>query len=183
MKHRILMPLCALGLVFSAPAFAQSAGATGEIEASSELSPTEQSRFAAEALSEMKDADRDVARMLADAERDGDVLTINCLTKKLAALRSLVEVSESASATMNDALASGSKDRADAEFRKVAVALSKARQFRAEAEACSGGGDAGDGETIVDLEGDAWGLTDDTSALDDGNTDIGTDPPGVTPFE
>ena len=181
--RRILISLCAFGLAMSAPAFAQSAGATGEIEASTELSDREKTSFAADALEEMKTADKDVSELLADAERDGDVLTIACLTKKQAAIRSLVMVSESASASMNDAMALGNKPRADAEFRKVAIALSKSRQFRAEAEACSGGGDGASGETVVDVEGDSWGLGDDTSALDDGNSDIGTDPPGTTPFE
>ncbi len=181
--HRKLLALCALGLALSSTALAQDAGATGEIEASTELSDQDKTSFAADAVEEMRTADKDVSKLLADAERDGDVLTINCLTKKLAAIRSLVQVSESASVSMNDAMTAGNKPRADAEFRKVAVALSKARQFRAEAEACSGGGDGASGETLVDVEGDSWGLGDDTSALDDGNSDIGTDPPGTTPFE
>ena len=178
-----LMTFFAVGFAFATPAFAQSAGATGEIEASTLLSDSEKTSFAADAIAEMSTASRDVSRLLADAERDGDVLTINCLTKKQAALRSLVEVSESASAKMNDAMVAGDKPRADAEFRKVAVALSKARQFRAEAEACGGGGDGESGETTVDVQGDAWGLGDDTSGIDDGNSDLGTDPPGTTPFE
>ena len=176
-----LMTFCALALAFASPAFAQD-GATGEIEASTELSDTEKTSFAADAISEMRDAESDVSRLLATAEKEGDVLTINCLTKKLAAIRSLVEVSESASATMNDAMVSGTGG-ADAEFRKIAVALSKSRQFRAEAEACTGGGDGESGETTVDVEGDAWGLGDDTSGIEDGNSDLGTDPPGTTPFE
>ena len=53
----------------------------------------------------------------------------------------------------------------------------------------SGGGEGGasgdgeSGETTVDVEGDAWGLGDDTSGIEDGNSDLGTDPPGTTPFE
>jgi hypothetical protein len=64
------------------------------------------------------------------------------------------------------------------------VALSKVRQFMAEADACVGDSDTTPGVTDVTYTNDA--LTDstgDTDVFDDSNIDIGTDPPNTSPFE
>lgn len=185
MRTRRVALLVALvaGFGSSGAALAQAGGATGEIEASTELSPKEKINYASDAIIEIKAASKDVAKLLADTEKgEADPLTIQCLNAKLGAIRSLIEVAESSNATMQEALAEGNDELADHEFRKIAVALSKSREFRAEAEACAGAGeDAGD--TTVKVEGDPYGSGDDTEGIDDGNTDIGDDTPPITPFE
>jgi hypothetical protein len=85
---------------------------------------------------------------------------------------------------MTDALADGNDERAEHEFRKIAIALSKVRQFVAEAEACVGQGGAVDGDTDVTV--DVQGITDDSDDTEGTDTDgeiIGDDPPNTSPFE
>ena len=94
-----------------------------------------------------------------------------------------VQVAGNANASMQDALASGDAERADHEFRKIGVALTKARQFKAEADACSGGDGVTPGVTEVEVTNEGLSESDDTEQIDDGNTGVGDEPPGTSPFE
>ena len=122
-----------------------------------------------------------------DAEREHDLVRSNCLTKKQAAVTALVEVAEQAQAQMNSNLAAGDIDKADFEFRKVAVALSKARQFSAEADACLG--DSGTEPGVTDVQVTVEGLADgdDLEPIedmpDDVDFEVGIDPPETSPFQ
>ncbi|MFT4979146.1 MAG: hypothetical protein ACI8S6_005056 [Myxococcota bacterium] len=84
---------------------------------------------------------------------------------------------------MQEALASSSPERAEHEFRKIAVALSKSRQFLAEAEACAGQGDVVAGTTDVEVL-NTQGITDaDETSSTDVDVVVGTDPPSSSQFE
>ena len=126
--------IAALGV----PAAQAQQPASGELETSTQLTDRERIHFAQGALWEISVGVDELGELLAAAEAEGDVIRIQCVTKKLAAVRSLHEVSQRAEAAMLEALAGGDTGRADQEFRKIAVALSKTRQFRAEAEHCVG---------------------------------------------
>jgi post-segregation antitoxin (ccd killing protein) len=106
------------------------------------------------------------------------------LRSKAASVRALVEVSSQAQTTMQEALAASQTERAQHEFRKVAVALSKVRQFVAEAEACLGKAGATPGTTEVTMtEENAAAVTDETSDWAWDALDIGDAPPDVSPFD
>ena len=179
--------LAALGsaLVAVSPAQAADEGIRGELEQAAETTPDEKVRFVERVVDEMQTAVRDAGKLLESAEKEKDVVRMQCLNQKLTSIRALLAVSEQASSAMQNALVASEGERADHEFRKIAVALSKVRQFNAEAESCLGavGTQPGAIEIEVDegkvLAGDA----DDTEPLESGNTDIGIDPPGTSPFE
>ena len=113
----------------------------------------------------------------------GREVEVLCVNNKLSAVRALVQVAGSANAGMLDALDAGDADRAEHEFRKIGVALTKARQFQAEADACSGDDGVTPGVTEVEVTNEGLSETDDTERIDDGNTAVGDEPPGTSPFE
>ena len=169
-------------LALSAPVHAQETGVGGQLEQSSSTTPKEKKDFSTAALAEMQAAAKSVSKLLEQAEKEKDIVKIQCLTKKKAGIQALVEVSESSALSMEQALAEGDSQRADHEFRKVAVALSKVRQFLAEADACVGDAGAAPGVTEVDVT--AEGLTDseDTEPIYDGVIDVDVDPPDTSPY-
>jgi hypothetical protein len=145
-----------MGLLLAAPAFAQTPGITGELEQSSTTSPKEKTQFTDAALAEIEDSVKTVEALLTAAEKERNVEEIECLTRKLTPLRALLEVSRQSGNTMRQALASNDTVHADQEFRKVAVALTKAREFLAEAQACTGdtGVERGDASSTVTDNGE-----------------------------
>ena len=168
----------------SSVAVAQEVGTAGNLEQSTTASASEMVSFANSAVSEMEDARQDVQKMLVAAEKESDVYQVQCLNKKLSAIPALAQVSGSAKASMQDALAAGENERAEQEFRKLAVAQGKVRQFRAEAEACTRDDGTAPGDVSVDVSNEALAETvTDTESIDDGNFGVGDEPPSTSPFE
>jgi hypothetical protein len=134
---RRLFPLVVL-LGLAGPAFADTPGVSGELEQSSSTTPRQKAEFADGAVDEIQVAVRTVEGLLADAQKEKNTEQIECLTRKLTPMRELSEVSQTSSNSMKAALASNDAVHADQEFRQVAVALTKTREFLAEAQACVG---------------------------------------------
>ena len=181
-----LLPILAL-LALGAPAWAQDdepePGVQGELERTASTTPQEKIDYAAKTTSELREAIREITRLVEQARRDDEVQQLQCLNSKLTSIRALLQVSETAQAAMRDALAAGEIERADHELRKIAVARTKTRQLRAEAEQCvSGEGPLKSGETQVTVE---TAELEDESELEEvpyDPFDIGNDPPEASPF-
>jgi len=124
-------------LTLAFPFYSFAAGVSGELERSASTSPKEKLEYASDSNSEMRDAVKTVSRMLESAKRDSNVERLQCLNSRLTSIRALVQVSEAAEMAMRGALSKGQQERADHEFRKIAVALTKSRQLLAEAERCT----------------------------------------------
>lgn len=155
-----------------------------QLEQSSATNPTEKRDFAADANREMEAAVKKLTKAMSDAEREREAVKLNCLNKKLSSARTLSEVAETASAAMNAAIGENNLDKAEHEFRKIAVALQKTREFAAEGEACLGDAGSAPGVTSVDVSKGDLDDDDDTEPLDDGSTGLlGIDPPDTSPFE
>lgn len=173
----------AAAFIFGAPAaMAQEAG-SGTIEQGSTVTDKEKAEFVNTAIDEMSSVVKSVSKQLEDAEKEGDDLKIQCLSKKLASIQALTEVSGDARDKMEKAIQSGDSAGAQHEFRKVAVALSKVRQFKAEADACVGGSNTTPGVTDVNVSVDGLTGTDDTELMGDSDVDIGSQPPNTSPFQ
>lgn len=109
--------------------------------------------------------------------KSGKTEEARCMVGPANALRALAEVSDGAFVAMNKAFAEGEDARGEYEGRKIGVATAKARQLRAQADACEGK-DNGVIERFY-----AEGGAEDAEQIDAGNVDIGDDPPNTTPFE
>lgn len=119
---------------------------------------------------------RDEVDALYDAYvRGRQPVLAQCVSGPAADLRVLADLAERALSDMKSA-GEGS-ERAASEGRKVRVAISRARALHQQAEACAGVSSA---ETLpLEVEGPEG----EDGQIDAGNKDLGTDPPGVTPFE
>lgn len=178
----VLSLLAGLAL-FTPVAVAQDPGATGvtgELERLASTSPQEKLQYSADALEEMRNGVKTVTKLVETARREGNVEELQCLNGRLTAMRALLQVSEAADVTMQESLAANSAERADHEFRKVAVALAKSRQLLAEADRCTTLDETVNGDTTVRVEGPLEGDDSGTSPFDD--LDIGFDPPEASPF-
>ena len=136
----VLLMLGALGAPLASAA---TPGASGAVEQAPTMSPKEKVEFARSALEEMSGAVKTVEKLLEQAQKDKQQEVVECLSKKLTPMRTLVDITKDSSNTMQAALAANDSVHADGEFRKIAVALSKAREFLQEALTC-GGSTAGD---------------------------------------
>ncbi len=175
---------CLLGLGVSSSALAQQSSGLDEMALGAKASPQAMEGFVRGALEEMVTGVKAMGKMVEQARREEDQEKLACLQSRLSYVRALLMVSERANGAMKEAQASGLSTRAEHEFRKVAVAVSKVRQFLAEAEACLGEEGNTPGTTELDVD-DPSGLADedDTVPLDDYFTVVGTDPPNTSPFE
>ena len=186
----MLRTLLGLALLVSFPtsaawAQAKPGGVSSELEKTSQTSPEGKLAYAKASNDEIAVAEKEVARSLEAAYKTGEAPVIECLLSRLTAIRALQSVSERAEGAMKEALADsspGAAEKANHEFRKIAVAVSKTRMLRSEAGRCSSSDENGSSNTLVDWESflqDYQGLWDEFD-LDD--LDLSGDVPEVSPF-
>ncbi len=144
------------------------------------LTPEQKVDFSSSALAELRGYVKEVSRLTETARRDGNVEQLQCLTNRLTSLRALVQVTESADASMRSAVTQRSADRIDHEFRKISVAHTKSQTLASEAQRCTNEQVTNNGDTSIRVEGPLEG----GEALSDpGYTvDIGFDVPQASPF-
>ena len=181
---RAFVRFAVLGALCMAPAaLAQEPGGiSSELERYASTPQSEKLTYATNANQEIGEAEKEVSRRLA-AKKGGDPADTECLLTKLTAIRALQTVSERAEGAMKEAFAAGNEEKGNHEFRKIAVAVSKTRMLRAEANRCGTPDEAGGGApTIVDWESflQEYGDVFDDFDLDD--LDFGQDPPQESPF-
>jgi hypothetical protein len=181
MRGKTSLFAVALASAIPALAHAQAIDASGQLEAAATTSPKEKMEFATGALGEMAAAEKTVRKLLEQAQKEGESATakIQCLNNKLASIRALQEVSDGANGSIQESLAANQNELADFHFRKIAVALTKVRQFVAEAEACMGQTGTTGGTESIDISGDmlAENIDDYFYYVDD---DVPA--PDITPF-
>ena len=92
--------------------------------------------------------------LLRKAQERGEADAIHCVRDKLAAGRAMQDVASLARNNMQEALASNSQGRADAEYRKITVAETKVDQFLSEALTCLSEQSDSTNEVVRDSSGD-----------------------------
>ena len=140
-------------------------------------------RDVAEKISEIEGYQQDVVRLRESAAREGDFEIDDCVGRMERRINTLATVASGARQNMDQALSEEQPERAEHEYRKIAVARSMVEQFYREAEVCVGG-DAADQEQ-ADVSWTSEGLTDvdDTESVTNGIDVVGVDPPNTSPFE
>lgn len=169
-------------LALAGPALGQDRGVSGDIQRTATASPQEKLQYAADAVDELKASVTEAQKLLDQARKDGQTEQIDCLSKRIADLKTLAQVTESSESSMKVALEGGNQERASHEMRKIAVALSKARQLAAESEACMDDSGVASGKTVVKSEGGFEGEEDETEPVPVDVLDQGYDPPDASPF-
>lgn len=180
---KLAIAIAIAGSLFSAPALAQDpSGVSSEVERTANTTPAEKTDYAANAVEEIDDAEKHIDKLYKTAVDDGDAEAQECLLFRLTAVRALQSVSSRASTAMSEALAAGNTEKANHEFRKIAVAVSKTRMLRAEANKCVADGGTGADSTIVDWQSF---LQDYEDVFDPYDLDVLTDlvPPQASPYQ
>lgn len=90
--------------------------------------------------------------LLNEARSAKDIVQLNCVNEKLTQIKGLLRLSEQASSTMYDGLATGGGEQVNHEFTKIVVAHSRTQQLKAEAEQCVGELSVYTGETEVQVD-------------------------------
>jgi len=150
-----------------------------DLERAATTTPQEKIAYAESANEEMREAVRQIQRLLEQARKDVDADAIECLISRLTSVRALLQVSEQAEISMKNSIAAAEEEKANHEFRKIAVAVSKTRLLLAEAQGCVADQQLESGVLIVD-----W-----TTVLGEGGelpgvtiTSTNIEPPPVSPF-
>ena len=138
--------------------------------------------YVSDAISEMSDGIKQVERLLESSKKKKDENETTCIASRLTQMRALSQVTEMAQIALAEASAAANAERADHEFRKTAVALSKSRQLRVEAEACVGQSRTRSGETKVTIVGALESEDDELQAPFYDLLELGVDPPLVSPY-
>ena len=118
-----------LGGAFAAESGDGSINAT--LEKMTASTPAEKSKFAADALSEMRAAQRTMQKIQEKAPE--------CVESQLPLVNSLVEVGTFVEGEMRRWQQQGDAARADTEFRKIVIAVSTVRTMLAEGNSCATG--------------------------------------------
>lgn len=164
-----------VALAFVGPAIAQQVTASGP----ESIDPASQLQEARAAIVRMQGIEQSISEIYAQVENGDDAAVSQCVYKQLVAVRSIIEISATSVQNIQAALAEGDDARADYELRKIRIMLSKATDKEAQANACFGEGGQGDVQLSFEIDGDQEII----EGIEDGNVDIGSDPPNVTPFE
>lgn len=175
-------PLFLVTLALGGVSFAAETGVSSELERTASTTPDEKREYATSAQQEMEDAVEKLGKMLEAADGDSESAGKKCIRDALTSARTLLQTTKKAEKDMVDALMEGSMERADHEYRKIAVGLTKSRQVLSDGERCAYGDDVQPGETSVKWTGGLTEGSDDTKALTLDAFDLGFDPPDVSPF-
>lgn len=178
-----MLPRVALLLLAVAASRASAQeGFSSELERVADASREEKLAYVQASVAEIDDSFAAVDTMLEDAKAARDAAAVQCVASRHAALKALQAVSQQAEQDMAAALAAGQTERADHEFRKVAVAVQRTRMLHAEAERCVGGQELADGETNVQFIDQGEDVVFVDGGVDVADVDVGFDPPDVSPF-
>jgi hypothetical protein len=106
----------------------------GNIQQDGSTSAREKMRFASSAVNEMRKVNAELEALHEGAQVVDARL---CLALELESLAELISVSEASTLAIPEALASGNHSDAEQEFRKISVALARARNAREAGFACA----------------------------------------------
>jgi hypothetical protein len=182
---RRLLPLVPLFLLLllTQAVVAQESDLAGRIEQGEQLSPEEMLRFMEAGLQEMQLGVTAVGKMLEVAEREKEIIKVQCLSNKLTQLRAFSGVGETIQQHVKDSLAENNPEQSSFHLRQFVVLISRFRELRAQADACVGPGSGTQaGSVVVEVSESGVGVTDETDGFDfDG--DFGEAPPPTSQFQ
>lgn len=180
---RLFAFVVAAGLLAAAPVAAQDdGGAASGVEISgADLTSKQKVEFAQQTVDDLDAAKTSVLRMIEEAQKNKDVILLNCLNERLGLLKGLHKVAVDAKDGLAEAIARENVDLEEHNFRKAYIARDQGMAIAAEAEACIGQvGTSFPGQTRVIPKYDGPGEADsDFGAASGGNTR----PPDASPVD
>lgn len=186
MSFRSVAAFLGVALLFAVSAVAATTdtpvGVSSDIERTASTTPEEKIAYAERGNQEIRDAERQMTKLLEQARKDPNgAEAVQCVVSRLTAVRALVQVSMKAEVDMKTALQTGEEERANHEYRKIAVAVSKTRVLLAEANRCLTGEQVESGTTLVDWVAALDEIADEWE--DEDVEDVWLDLPPVSPSQ
>ena len=172
-------------LAVLAPGLSSVAGAAGPGSELVEEGMTTQDMldYSRSANAEIAGAIKATEKALETANRGGDAGDIDCVKKRLSSIQALQGVAQRATDELTGQLAVAGP-KANHYLDRVAIALSRVRQYASEAQACAGGQDAVEGSTDIQVSADAIAEGDDTAPMLGSDALVGeVNPPQGSPFQ
>lgn len=127
------------------------------------VAPSVRIEQAAQAEAVMKKTlDQTMARLEA-AREARDIVQVNCVTARLAAIKGLLGVVRQARQSLDEAAAAGDRTLVEHQAGKIGIARARAESFRVQVEGCVGEISQYTGDTRVELQVDPALRTDDPS--------------------
>lgn len=161
---------------------AQAAGPGSELVEEG-MSSKEMLDYSRSANGEIASAVKATEKALETANRGGDAGDIDCVKKRLASIQALQGVAQRATDELTGELA-GAGAKANHYLGRIAIALSRVRQYASEAQACAGDQDAIEGTTDIQVSADAIAEGDDTAPMLGSDALVGeVNPPQGSPFQ
>jgi hypothetical protein len=134
-------------------------------------------------IATMKDTLADVLKLLEKTrEEDKDLLKLNCINEKLAAVKGFLKVSEQSMVKLQESLARNDPESANHQYALIDIASAKVDNLGVEAQSCAGEvlRYAGETELIAEIDPDIADL-DPTIIVDESDTLFRL--PEATPYQ
>lgn len=149
----------------------------------SQASGADMLAYGEQAKRDIEQAARTVGDLVSDIERDPSATAEarDCVVMRHTAIQAMIPVTHGALDALSNALATGSRDLAGHQARKIAVAASKTRVMLAEAQSCASSKSADGATTLVDWT-TTLGVQPDLPDLDLTDFAVEPDPPPGSPF-
>jgi len=183
--HKIVQAVFGIGLaVVAFPSVSVAQDAHSELQRTSSASADEMLQYVKDAQDEIAAAAKQLGKLTGNSDKSElSDDSKQCVQNSFTVTDALQQVTVTAAQTMADALTAGQRERAEHEFRKVAIALKKARVMLSEGQQCAGGDASADGATDIRVDGALTADADeDVSAVSEDTMDYGFDPPNASPF-
>lgn len=138
-------------------------------------------------IDEMRADLKRVLDILEKAREEKDIIRLDCVNKKLTAIKGLLRITEQANIQLQESAAKKDDTVATHEYQKILIAHQKVKALRAEAEACTGAEDVFIGEgTTVEVEQDVEAAGEDMTgvrpdSIATGGATTAPNKPGETP--
>jgi hypothetical protein len=183
MAYRVLYIIAFVTLLLAPlPARAQQSDVVGLLEQGAQLTPEEMLRYMDEGIETMNAGVEAVGKMLEVAEREKEIIKVQCLSNKLTQLRAFANVGTSIQQHVKDALAENDPEQSSFHLRQFVVLMSRYSELRAQADACVGpGSGTKTGNVQVEVTDAGMGVEDETEGAEhDG--EFGDNPPDTSQF-
>jgi hypothetical protein len=168
-------------LLLCGVAFAQGDAGNDDIRKASSLSSRESAVQGHDFLTKMQASERRVSKLQERAQKQKDVIKLNCVTDKLVQLRGHVAVANQSISALDEAVARGDDGARQHEYVRLVIMHQKTDLLTTEAENCLGEDVSYVGNTKVDVEVDPSIPNEDPTQPTLPLPDV-TRPPEATPF-
>ena len=152
MARLLLVPM----LLFVVPASGWAQGLDHAYKEAASLSTDEKLARAGVGVDGIRDTHQAALVRLQAASEKQDILQLNCVRDKMAAIKGLLKIAEQADVSLKEAAVKRDEELINHEYTKISIASARAENYRVEVEECVGEASQYTGQTIleVNIEGD-----------------------------